>query len=102
MLYKDLDDGASTGFYVGLALVLTQVCCSVFAGVYNEKLLKSYDSMHIMVQNAFMYANSIACNAVVLGLRGDLATAFSSDAIASINVRRHIKVVIYGIILYWK
>ncbi len=94
-----MDDGASTGFYVGLALVLTQVCCSVFAGVYNEKLLKSYDSMHIMVQNAFMYANSIACNAVVLGLRGDLATAYSSDPIASIAGRRHNNAVSRGVIL---
>ena len=59
----------------------------MFAGVYNEKLLKSHDSMHIMVQNTFMYLNSIACNAVVLGFRGDLLTAFSPTALASINVR---------------
>lgn len=75
----------SVGF--GVFLILVQVCCSVFAGVFNEKLLKSYDNMHIMVQNVFMYLDSIACNAVVLGFRGDLATAFTTEALSSINVR---------------
>ena len=67
--------------------IFLQVCCSVFAGVYNEKLLKSHEQMDIMLQNTFMYLDSIICNALVLGARGDLATAFSGEALISIAVR---------------
>ena len=62
------------------------MCCSVFAGVYNEYLIKHIagNSVHIMIQNVFMYVDSIICNLIVLGLKGDLATAFTADALASI------------------
>lgn len=59
--------------------------CSCFAGVYNEHLLKGRGSdVHIMMQNVFMYVDSIVCNAVALGFRGQLVTAFTPDNLASI------------------
>ncbi len=71
----------------GLVFILIQVCCSVFAGVYNEKLLKTHGDLHIMAQNAFMYVDSIACNAALLAAFGELSTAFNAEALQSINVR---------------
>ena len=50
-------------------LLGTQMLCSVFAGVYNERLLKG-DGAETRVgtnlQNAYMYLNSVLWNAVVL------------------------------------
>lgn len=42
--------------------------CSCFAGVYNEYLLKSDRTIQVdlMLQNAFMYLNSIICNLILL------------------------------------
>ncbi len=69
---------------VGLALVLVQVSCSVFAGVYNEYLLKRVPvtaDVHVMIQNVFMYVDSIACNVLVLAAakRSDLNLTFLKD-----------------------
>jgi UDP-sugar transporter A1/2/3 len=63
-----------------------QICCSVFAGVYNEYLIKNIagNEVHIMVQNVFMYVDSIVCNLAVLTMRGDLSTAFSAVSMSSI------------------
>ena len=36
-----------------------------------------------MIQNVFMYLDSIACNVLLLGVRGDLSSAFTSAAISS-------------------
>jgi len=70
---------------IGLVFVLTQVLCSVFAGVYNEFLIKGKGAdIDIMIQNVFMYLDSIACNMLLLGVKGDLSTAFTSEALASI------------------
>ncbi len=71
----------------GFVFIMIQVCCSVFAGVYNEYLIKNVagSEVDIMIQNVFMYLDSIVCNLVVLGLKGDLTTAFSSTSLSSIN-----------------
>lgn len=50
-----------------LLLILVQVFASCFAGVYNEYLLKEKDNnLDIMIQNAFMYTDSIVCNVLLL------------------------------------
>lgn len=50
-----------------LLLVLVQTLCSCVAGVYNEHLLKGRGhGVHILVQNVFMYLDSILCNVLVL------------------------------------
>eukprot|EP00092_Neocalanus_flemingeri_P062153 GFUD01074928.1.p1 GENE.GFUD01074928.1~~GFUD01074928.1.p1 ORF type:complete len:343 (+),score=63.91 GFUD01074928.1:266-1294(+) len=71
---------------MGSVFVLVQVLCSVFAGVYNEYLIKGEGAdIHIMIQNVFMYLDSILCNVILLGVKGDLASAFSSSSLESIN-----------------
>ncbi|ESP02805.1 hypothetical protein LOTGIDRAFT_212314 [Lottia gigantea] len=57
-------------------LILIQVFTSVFASVYNEYLIKGCDA-HFMIQNIFMYFDSIVSNCVVLLYRGELFTAFT-------------------------
>jgi len=58
---------------------LLQVFCSCFAGVYNEYLLKGKGSdIHIMVQNVFMYLDSIVCNCLILTYQGELTGAFTA------------------------
>ncbi|XP_042862360.1 UDP-galactose transporter senju-like isoform X2 [Penaeus japonicus] len=70
---------------VHTGLVLLQVLCSCLAGVYNEKLLKDIGAeVHIMVQNVFMYIDSILCNAAVLLMRGELGSAFTFTALSQI------------------
>lgn len=50
-----------------LFLILVQVFASCFAGVYNEYLLKEKNNnLDIMIQNAFMYTDSIVCNVLLL------------------------------------
>ena len=51
-----------------------QVSCSVFAGVYTEYLIKFVAGVEvdIMVQNCYMYADSILCNLLLLFFKGDL------------------------------
>jgi solute carrier family 35 (UDP-sugar transporter), member A1/2/3 len=53
---------------VHLIWILVQVFCSCFAGVYNEYLLKSdrTTQVDVMLQNAFMYFDSILCNLLLL------------------------------------
>ncbi|CAG2178550.1 unnamed protein product, partial [Oppiella nova] len=59
---------------LNLILILLQVFCSCFAGVYNEYLLKDVGSkVHLMVQNVFMYIDSIACNLVLLLITGEIS-----------------------------
>ena len=59
-------------------LLAFQMVCSVFAGVYNEKLLKG-DGKSVRVgtnlQNAYMYLNSIVWNLAFLVLNGKLDEA---------------------------
>lgn len=49
-------------------LILVQTFCAVFAGVYNEVLLKSDVQMSINLQNVFMYLNSIVANVVFMAI----------------------------------
>ncbi|XP_069171710.1 UDP-galactose transporter senju isoform X2 [Procambarus clarkii] len=87
-----------TTFFLNFAslhtgLMLVQVFCSCLAGVYNEKLLKDTGvEVHIMVQNVFMYIDSIICNAVILLFRGELFSAFTAASLTQI---------IFGIPVDW-
>lgn len=58
---------------LNLFLILLQVFFSCFAGVYNEYLLKDKGSqVHIMIQNVFMYIDSILCNLIILLITGQI------------------------------
>lgn len=47
----------------GIFWILIQILCSCFAGVYTEFLVKDTGAnVHLMVQNVFMYVDSIVCN----------------------------------------
>jgi len=71
---------------MGCLFILVQVLCSVVAGVYNEYLIKGEGAdIHIMIQNVFMYLDSIFCNAILLGAKGDLLSAFSASSLSSLN-----------------
>ncbi|XP_060558184.1 UDP-galactose transporter senju-like [Ruditapes philippinarum] len=68
-----------------LFLILVQVFCSCFAGVYNEYLLKGRGvDIHIMMQNVFMYLDSIVCNGLILAYKGQLTDAFTASSLSSI------------------
>jgi len=70
---------------IGFMFIIVQVLCSVFAGVYNEFLIKGKGAdIDIMIQNVFMYLDSILCNVLLLGGKGDLSSAFTDTALASI------------------
>ncbi|KAH9426880.1 hypothetical protein DERP_002981 [Dermatophagoides pteronyssinus] len=57
----------STLMSKNLLLMLIQLFCSCFAGVYNEFLIKNDgNAVHILVQNIFMYTDSILCNLAIL------------------------------------
>jgi len=73
-------------FVLGCIFILIQVLCSVFAGVYNEYIIKGAGAdIHIMIQNVFMYLDSIICNVLLLSAKGDLFTAFTLSSLESIN-----------------
>lgn len=68
-----------------LILILVQVFSSCFAGVYNEYLLKDKGvDVHIMLQNVFMYLDSIVCNIIALGFTGDLSSAFTPTSLKAL------------------
>ena len=47
--------------------ICEQVLCSCFAGVYTEFLLKNKGAhVEVAIQNVFLYADSIMCNALIL------------------------------------
>ncbi|XP_042903497.1 UDP-galactose transporter senju isoform X2 [Parasteatoda tepidariorum] len=78
-------------------LILVQVFCSCFAGVYNEYLLKDVGAdVHLMMQNVFMYLDSIVCNFIVMLLNGEAQTAFSQDSLSSVFKPLVIAVMING------
>ena len=60
---------------LGLKLYVINMCaykvlCSVFAGVYNEYIIKGAGAdIHIMIQNVFMYLDSIFCNVALLSVK---------------------------------
>ena len=69
-----------------ILLVILQSCCSCFAGVYNEYLLKKKDALvDIHVQNIYMYLNSILFNFLALFIVDrDPLSAFSSKSISAL------------------
>jgi len=75
-----------------LLLILVQVFSSCFAGVYNEYLLKEKNNqVDIMLQNAFMYTDSIVCNIMLLQFyipsgkaTGGVIEALSYNALSSV------------------
>jgi integrin beta 8 len=72
-----------------LLLIMIQVFSSCLAGVYNEYLLKEKDNnVDIMLQNFFMYFDSIVCNFVFLFCfapnDGSIKDAFSADSFKSL------------------
>ncbi|XP_040575944.1 UDP-galactose transporter senju [Lepeophtheirus salmonis] len=51
----------------GLHLILFQALCSVFAGVYNEYIIKSKGKdTEISMQNIYMYSDSVICNLIFM------------------------------------
>ena len=72
--------GVGSFFNGALLLIAVQILCSCLAGVYNEYLLKKQQSqpivldkeeiksteVHLMIQNCFMYIDSILCNLLVV------------------------------------
>ena len=58
-------DSNDLPYVIKLAMLLLQLFCSAFAGVYNELLLKK-QSVPANLQNIYMYLNSIAVNIVYL------------------------------------
>ena len=45
----------------------------MFAGVYNEYIIKGEGAdIHIMIQNVFMYLDSIFCNVALLSVKVDI------------------------------
>ncbi|KAL5249976.1 hypothetical protein ACHWQZ_G015898 [Mnemiopsis leidyi] len=61
-----------------LILILMQILSSCFAGVYTEFLLKTLGrDTDVMVQNVFLYLDSIFCNLVLLTYNGQVFTFLS-------------------------
>ena len=70
---------------LGLVLILVQIFCSCFAGVYNEYLLKGRgDEVPFMIQNVFMYTDELFANICFLQFSGHLGDALTKESIASI------------------
>ncbi|XP_031567968.1 UDP-galactose transporter senju-like [Actinia tenebrosa] len=83
--FSGQSDGISFKLDYNLVLILVQVFCSCFAGVYNEYLLKGRSGeAPIMVQNVYMYIDSIICNILVLIYGGSLKEAFTKESLMSI------------------
>lgn len=70
----------------GILFVFIQMCCSCFAGVYNEYLLKKKDSTaDIYIQNIYMYLDSIAFNLLALFIVDkDPFAAFSKESLSKL------------------
>lgn len=72
-------------FSLSALLILAQTIFSCLAGVYNEYLLKDKGSeVNIFIQNVFMYLDSIVCNVVILLIKGELLSAFTTDSLNAI------------------
>lgn len=69
--HRELDEaysGLFNQFVWPLSLLLLQMFCSCFAGVYNEYLLKdsaTAKGADVILQNIFMYFDSFVCNVLV-------------------------------------
>ncbi|XP_021946491.1 UDP-galactose transporter senju [Folsomia candida] len=74
---------------MGVVLILLQVLCSSFAGVYNEFLLKrptsaSQKQLPILIQNVCLYIDSIICNLGLLVFRNNLSVLTDFSAMKTI------------------
>ncbi|XP_012281061.1 UDP-galactose transporter senju [Orussus abietinus] len=66
-------------FNVNTFFIFIQTLCSCLAGVYNEYLLKAQGAnINILLQNAFMYTDSVICNLAVLTAQGDILQSFDN------------------------
>ena len=70
----------------GIFLISIQVCCSVFAGVYNEYIIKKVapPDVDIMIHNVYMYLDSILFNVLFLGYKSELTSSFTPAAFKTI------------------
>lgn len=69
-------------FFVKITWIFVQIFCSCFAGVYTEFLVKDTGhDVHLMVQNVYMYVDSMVCNliALLLTFGGDSSLAAFVD-----------------------
>lgn len=74
-------------FNYRILFILLQACCSCFAGVYNEYLLKKKEAQaDIYVQNIFMYVDSVVFNLLALFLidRQHPLRAFSAESLGQL------------------
>ena len=62
------------------------MCCSVFAGVYNEYIIKNIagEEVDIMIQNVYMYLDSILCNILILTYKSELTISFTPGSLTNI------------------
>ena len=60
---------------------LSQVSCSVFAGVYNEYIIKRVagENVNIMLHNCYMYVTSIVCNVAFILFQQNLFYGYSEN-----------------------
>lgn len=70
--YRPFDKlGPLLHFIALTSLLLVQLFCSCFAGVYNEYLLKDSSTANnadVVLQNIFMYVDSLFCNLIVYNI----------------------------------
>lgn len=76
---------SQSNYIQSIVLILVQTLCSCLAGVYNEYLLKKKGpDTDIYMQNIFMYLDSLACNFILLFMRGNLFNALTVTSIKQI------------------
>lgn len=90
------DSSSSSPFGIqlnmALFLMVIQTLCSCIASVYNEYLLKGKfqpqkeggTTTPLMIQNIFMYGNSVMCNMVFLAMKGEFLQAMQLNGLRSI------------------
>ena len=63
-------------------MFIFQVSCSVFAGVYNEYIIKKVagENVNIMLHNCYMYITSIICNIAFLLVQQNLQNPENREA----------------------
>lgn len=86
---------------IRILFVLLQTCCSCFAGVYNEYLLKRKGtSADIYIQNIYMYLDSILFNFLALFvLDKDPFAAFSAECLSQLADYRVILIIIISAVV---
>jgi len=77
-----------------LGLIFLQVLSSCSAGVCTEYILKSGSDTNVMVQNVFLYLNSIFCNLVLLTWNGQVFDFLSYDNLRPVMTFKVIYIII--------